>query len=204
MDDAVYTKPNWKDLGYGDWSQLFFNTDEEINDYGLKDPSANLCGSVTTFRDADQQVHTVILIRKSFKASFVHGELKYSVKIPALLHEIGHVHDIENGINFDLRNKTLKVIDAEVFANLYALDKLAQRQLRQSYLMLANALREAAGQDGYLGDVGKQVIDSLPDHKLIDWQQTLDALKIANYPNLSNGLTKDIAFTFLNDGQRLP
>lgn len=47
--------------------------------------------------------------------------------MPFLLHELGHVKDYENKINFDRDTKTADFIEAEVYANLFALDESFRR-----------------------------------------------------------------------------
>lgn len=48
-----------------------------------------------------------------------------AMKIGALLHEIGHVDDIERGINWQYDNK-LKWVDAEVYAHHYACKRMME------------------------------------------------------------------------------
>ena len=44
------------------------------------------------------------------------NEAKYLFSIGPLLHEIGHVRDIERGIHFNIAAKTMSPIDADVSA----------------------------------------------------------------------------------------
>lgn len=178
VENSVYRNTDWSALGYGDYQQIFFYTDDEIADYGTHDAKANLCGHTSAFLDREQNLRTVIIIRKTVK-DFEHRELKYVIKIAALLHEVGHVHDIEHGVNFDVQAKTTNIIEAEAFANLFALDRLAERQLVQSYNLLANALRDATEADGYLGEVARRVVQRLPQHKLVVWNDSLDSKNLS-------------------------
>jgi hypothetical protein len=171
VEDSVYRRPDWSALGHGDLQPMKLKTDDEIGDYTSHSGfgKANLCGLMTMFRDPSGALKTVVFVRKTLK-DFEHKENKYAMKIIALHHEIGHVHDIEHGLNFDLQNGRVNVLDAEVYANRYALDQLADRQLVQGYAMLADALRKASTQADFLGEVARKVLQDLPEHKLVAWQ----------------------------------
>jgi hypothetical protein len=170
LDDAAFRDTDWSSLGYGDLKQIVFHTDDEIGDYAEFNPDANLSGYTCAFHDAARRLRTVILIRRTVRG-FEHKEFKYACKIPALLHELGHVHDIENGTNFDVQAKTVNLAEAEAFANLYALEKLAERHLVQSYRMLADALRAATTTEGHFAEVARRVISRLPNYKLALWSE---------------------------------
>lgn len=176
VDDGVYRKTDWSDLGYVGYQQIIFSTDDALDDYGTHNAKANLCGRTSAFTCPDQKLRTVVVIRRTV-TDFEHRELKYVTKIAALLHEIGHVHDIENAINFDVRAKTTNIFEAEAFAHLFALERLAERQLVQSYNLLANALRGAINDKGYLGEVARRVVQRMPEHKLIVWSDCLHKSK---------------------------
>jgi hypothetical protein len=173
VERSVYEhiENHWRDFGYEHLRQVFFNIDDAESEYLKRNKEANINGSMITFRDEHDGIHCAIVICKSVSCSFEHSFYKYVVKIPALCHEIGHVHDLEHGSNFDVENEKLDVIEAEVSANLFALNLLAERNLQQSYNILANAMREAAGQTGYLGQVATKVVERMPRHEFIDWQK---------------------------------
>jgi hypothetical protein len=164
------SEKNWLKLGYGNLQQVFFDMDRELSEYGKGSPNANLCGSMSAFLDSDQNVRSVILIRQTVKGTLQHRELKYALKLASLLHEVGHVHDLEQGLNFDVPAKRFRVIEAEVFAHLFALEQMAKRNLRQSFNMLIDGLRDAIPKGGYGSEVAKKVLDQLPEYQLIDWQ----------------------------------
>lgn len=174
-EDSTYFSKDWSKNGYGGLKLLPINFDEQYKgDYGLSRNDANLCGCTAIFHDVEGRLSTGIMIRQAVKG-LLHQELKYGTKIVALLHEIGHVHDIENGINFCIEGDAINadIIEAEVFANLYALEKLAERQLRQSYLLTVDAIQTHAKETGYLAEVCRRVLDRLPSHNLVDWQESL-------------------------------
>lgn len=165
---------HWDALGCGNLKQVFFTIDESVADYGRRNLDANLNGATIAFLDEEGKTRTVICINKVAKCSFVHEHWQYALKIAGLCHEIGHVHDLENGTNFNVATRTLNVIEAEAFAHLFALELMAKRNLQQSFNMLADALRDAVGAGGYLGQVGTAVMERMPEYKFVDWQSMLD------------------------------
>ena len=177
VDDAVFAEneKNWSKLGYGDLQQIFFDIEEEVPDYGTGSLNANLRGSMSAFLDKDGNLRSVILIPQSVKASVQHRDLKYALKIAALLHEIGHVQDLEQGCNFDVPSKQLHVIEAEAVAHLFALEQLAKRHLLKSFQMLADGLRDAIPKGGYLSKVAERVVEQLPSYQIVDWQTFMTA-----------------------------
>lgn len=121
---------------------------------------AAACGFTTPFYDPEGRLRTVIVIRRAIKD--VELEDMNVIKIPTLLHELGHVHDIEHQINFDLHSKTANLVEAETFANVYALGKLAERKLVKSYRVLEDYLRISTEDEGWLGLMARKVIERLP------------------------------------------
>lgn len=176
VSEDVYKEGDWASVGYGHLEQILFSTDDAASDYGDKGTSGDIRGCTVAFHDPQHKLHTLVLIPRSVKlGNLAHPEFKYVAKIASLCHEVGHVHDIEAGVNFDVTTKRADIIEAEVFANLYALNLMAERQLVQSYTLLITGLQDAATKGGYLGVVGQRVLDQLPEHKLIVWNDYLDA-----------------------------
>lgn len=176
VDDHTFgeNEKNWPKLGYGDLEQVFFNIGEDVPDYGTGSLDANLCGSMSVFLDPERNVRSVILIRHAVKGSMQHRDLKYALKVASLLHEIGHVQDLEQGLSFDVATRRLRVIEAEVFAHVFALEEMAKRSLVHSFNMLAGGLREAIPEGGYVSEVAKKVLERLPTHQLTNWQTFLE------------------------------
>jgi hypothetical protein len=172
VDEPVYRKRDWSALGYGHPIDLTWTN--EVGDYDAYNSKANLCGVATIFEGEDGRYRTAIMIRRAVKNKFEHKEFKYVTKIAALCHEIGHVHDIENEINFDLKARTADIIEAEVFANLFALKMMAERQLNMSYRQLFDAFPIAMRNGGYLAEVCRRVLERNPQHELVDWQVVRD------------------------------
>ena len=175
VDDRTFAtaENDWSQLGCGDLQQVFFNIEGDLSDYGAASPDANLCGSMSAFLDSDQNLRSIILICQTVKGTFQHRELKYALKLASLLHEIGHVQDLEKGLHFDVPTRRFDVIEAEVFAHLFALEQMAQRNLRQSFNTLVDGLRDTIPKGGYGGEVAQKVLERLPAYQLIDWQPVL-------------------------------
>lgn len=173
VDEPIFQSKNWAKLGYGNWRQVQVHFEDKYeNDYGGAATHENLCGCAAIFYDERGNLRTGIMIRRTVKNWMQHREYKYIAKIVALLHELGHVHDIENSINFKINGDRAEVdiIEAEVFANLFALDRLAEQHLRISYRTLLDAFRQHMKKAGYLGEVCQRVLERHTERDLVDWQ----------------------------------
>jgi hypothetical protein len=62
-------------------------------------------------------------------------------------------------------------VNAEVFANLYALDMLAARGLYQTYKITLDGLKRAIDQSGYPGEVSRRVLKEHSQRDIIDWRK---------------------------------
>lgn len=177
VDDPTFRSKNWAKLGYGDWRQVQVHFDDKYeNDYGGAVTDENLCGCASIFYDEHASLRTGIMIRRTVKNWMEHREYKYVTKIVALLHELGHVHDIENRINFKINGDKAEVdiIEAEVFANVFALDRLAEQYLRVSYRTFLDAMRRHSKKTGYIGEVCQKVLERHPERDLVEWQDVRD------------------------------
>jgi hypothetical protein len=177
VDDAIFSdnEKNWPKLGYGDLQRIVFGIEDGVSDYDTVSADANLRGSMSAFLDPDGNLRSVILIQQSVKASVRHREYKYAMKIASLFHEIGHVQDLERGLNFDVPERRLQIVEAEVFAHLFALEQMAQRNLAESLDILVRGLRDAIPQGGYLSEVAKTVLERSPTYQLVKWQKVISA-----------------------------
>lgn len=175
FDDEIYRAPekHFSDFGCDGLTQIFFNIDDQYTDYGSGTAESNMAGVTFAFDNADGDLRTLILIKRDISTTVQHEDLKYAVKIGALYHEIGHVDDWERGINFRGRPEKMDIIESEVYANLFAFEMLAKRNMKQSYDMLADAMEVAATRDNYLAMVARSVIARLPKHQLAEWQDVL-------------------------------
>jgi len=160
--------------GASDWQQVFYRSDDETGTYGKEDKKANVRGRAVTLRDAGGGIHTLVRIYRNVKCRSRHKDLKYVLKIPALLHELGHVIDIEKRINFDPDQESCRVVDAEVFANRYALEQCVERGYRQSLVTWLDSWREYLGAKDYRGEVARRTLDGAPSESdVVDWNTLL-------------------------------
>ncbi len=175
-DDKESESTDWERFGgAADWQQVFYNCDDDATKtYGREDKRANVKGSTVTLRDTNGGIHTMVRICRNMKCAFRHKEWKYGLKIPALLHEIGHVIDVEEQINFDRERETCRIIDAEVFANRYALDQCVQRGYRQSLVIWLDSWRAYVEAKDYRGEVARRTLDGAPSEAdILDWKTLL-------------------------------
>jgi hypothetical protein len=153
LDDADYygQEPHGvaAKLGYSGLTPIFFMTGDDEKQYLDHYKKADISGNTIAFKDEGGNLRTLILIRKS-AGGRSNLRNKYALKIVALLHEIGHVKDREEGINFKVDNNKISIVDAEVFAHEYALHALLEGDYRESlksYLAAFEKLRTSVGLD---------------------------------------------------------
>jgi hypothetical protein len=180
LGDEMYYDTDLVDLGYLDFEQVFYTIDDSLSDYGKASPdendSANLSGFMTTLRRrADGQINSVIMLRRDITIrSMDIPEARYLFKCAALLHEIGHVEDLERKINFDPDAKRMDVIEAEVFAQLWCLKELAALHMWQAFDTLVKALVTAKATSGYLSTVAKLTLERMPEYRPVNWLNQIE------------------------------
>lgn len=148
--------------------QILWHSDSEYVGYGTRQDESNINGYTNAFLSEDGQVKTLVVIRKKVPNSKPHRECKYVCKLVSLLHELGHVCDIERQGNFDHDARTCDVIEAEVFAHLHSLQRMADKNYYQCFSMLVDALKGSSTRSDYLGVVAKRTLELMPGHTLID------------------------------------
>lgn len=162
---------DWKRLGLpGDWQQIFFKCDDEhAASYNDDDPNANLRGGAVGFLDFNNNLHTIIQVIKNPQFGKKHKEHKYAFKIPILFHEVGHVKDYEEKINFNHETKTADLIEAEVFAHLFALKECYQRAYYISGDSWLASLMKHKDHTDYRGEVVRRVIERFEKPAFMPW-----------------------------------
>lgn len=148
--------------------QIVWQTERELDGYGTGNDASNINGYTNAFRAQDGQVKTAIVIRKAIPRSRPHREYKYVLKLIALLHELGHVYDIEREINFKHAAGTFDAVEAEVFAHLYSLERMAKTNYYQCFNMLIEGLRRHAGRSDFMGEVAATTLKRMPEYRLVD------------------------------------
>jgi hypothetical protein len=131
VDEAEYVTNDFTAHGVGaDWDHLKFNTQDLLAEtYNDRDPASNINGNTTAFLAPDGNLRILVWVRHQLKCKFEHREHKYHFKLIALCHELGHVEDLERGINFDVKARKVDIIEAEVYAHLFALAEANRRAL---------------------------------------------------------------------------
>jgi hypothetical protein len=158
-----------------DWEQVTFDMDDQVAEsYLARDSKANLRGMTVAFRDAKGEFHTVILVIKNPDCSFEHKENKYLLKLPILLHEIGHVKDHEGQINFKRDTNRVDMIEAEVYANIFALQQSFARAYYLSGEMFLDAIISYKDDKGYRGEVTRRVVDQFKKPEYREWGEFVD------------------------------
>jgi len=135
---------------------------------------AALRGVTIYFREKDdpKSLKTCIAIARNVNRK-ESDERKQGYKIAALLHEIGHVTDAEKNIHIDVENQTIDLIDAEVFAHVYAFEKMAEMELHVPFLLLKSQLQgvlnERDTQLPTICTIAERVLAKIPKHEFSDW-----------------------------------
>ena len=128
--------------GYTGLTHVCFNLKGVDDDYLVEDRKSTINGATIAFREATSTLRTLVLIRRTV-VNVSRSEFKYAFKLIALLHEIGHVKDWEQGVN--LKEGDVAILDAEVFANEYALRKLMEGDYRVALNTFMGALEKVRG-----------------------------------------------------------
>jgi hypothetical protein len=162
------------------WTHLVFDCDDPLAEGYGKTQAANVRACVSQFLTDEGELRTLIRIQKAVKG-FPHSEPRYAVKIAALLHEIGHVEDLEKGINFDIANRTFNIIDGEVFANLFAIRECLRRYYRIPLENWLDALKKAALGCDYLGEVARRTLLAHDGTVVPNWQDLLGGATKEDY-----------------------
>lgn len=167
VDDPDYFGSDHSKFAPG-MTQIFWRMPQEPSGYGKKGDESNISGNTMAFHTASGELKTLVHIRKKVPDSKPHREFRYIMKLIALLHELGHVHDMEHAINFKHALSEADIIEAEVFAHLYALEWMAKQNYCQCFLTLVDALKKHIAEHDYRGTVSKLVIERMPEYQLVD------------------------------------
>lgn len=157
------------------WEHIVFTcTDPNATTYNDPHHEGNICGSTTAYREPGGRVRTLVLIRRAVPGTVLHRDGKYAFKLIALLHELGHVEDIERQVNFHPAEGVADIIRAEVYAHLHALDCCNRRGLFLPADTLEDALRKYLGGADYRAEVARGVLAVYQRPERRTWGQYLD------------------------------
>ena len=121
------------------------------------------------FHAASGAFHRIIQVVKNPACQWEHKEYKYALKLPVLLHEIGHVKDFEGKVNLDRDSKTADLIEGEVYANLFALDECFRRGFYISGRMYLDSLTAYRDASDYRGEVARRLLDRFQHPTYRQW-----------------------------------
>jgi hypothetical protein len=173
-------------LGYTGLKQLFVRADDLDEEYLASDRRSNISGYTVAFRNEQDDLRTIIFIRRSTGGGS-NVLVKYALKIVALLHEIGHVKDWEQGINFGANEDIRSIADAEVFAHEYALGALLEGDYRESLKMYLDALEKLSITSGLQKDIAIRLMESevfrrCKDGVKLTWRDHIKNLRSLHHP----------------------
>lgn len=169
LDDNL----NWRAFAEPNgWTYVTIEVDDATGaSYTAPDMSANMRGSTTVFRDPGGNLKTVVQVGKNPKFELVHPEHKYAMKIATLLHEFGHVDDIEKKINLDYDRRTGDIIEAEVYANLFALEICYQRGYFATADTIVSTYTKYKDLNEYRGEVARRLLERFKPPVVKRWQE---------------------------------
>lgn len=174
-----------------DWEHIRYTcSDPTAGTYNDPDLTGNINGNTTAFREPGGRVRTLVMIRRAVAGVMRHRDAKYAFKLIALFHELGHVDDIEKQTNFHFNGGTADIIEAEVYAHLYALERCNRRGLFMSADTLEDALKKYPGGADYRAEVARRVLARYqrPERKgwgeYLDGEMTADEIKLLRRLNM--------------------
>lgn len=169
---------DWQKLGLpSDWEQVFFNIDDEsAKSYLKKKTDATLEGCTVAFLDGAKNRRTIIKMLKNPQCKYEHKEYKYLWNLPVLLHEIGHVKDHHENINFKPNDEIVDIIEAEVFANLFALNECYRRSYFMSGDFCLESLTQYQEATDYRGEVVRRLLQRFQKPPFVSWQMFYEQL----------------------------
>jgi hypothetical protein len=174
-----------------DWEHIHYTcTDPNAGTYNDPDLTGNINGNTTAFKEPGGRVRTLVLIRRAVAGVMRHRDAKYVFKLIAVFHELGHVDDIEKQVNFHFDDGTADIIEAEVYAHQFALDRCNRRGLFTSADTLEDALKKYLGGADYRAEVARLVLARYqrPERKgwgeYLDGEMTADEIKLLRRLNV--------------------
>lgn len=134
------------------WELLYFTPVDVGEEYGVgAGPKPGTAAARTeAFRDEHGELKTVILITRK-AAGATSSEISAGLKLPPLLHEVGHAIDWQEGTN--LHEGEVSIVDAEIQAHRFALRECLDRQYFISLQCYVDGLAKLAEIGTYEVDV---------------------------------------------------
>lgn len=176
INDDQYHDANWKPPVDSSWKLALVNVDDPTDDgsYGKaasKEESSSLQGYCSFYLTSSESFKSIIVLVDKARSNPSDSQIEfcYQCMLLSLLHEFGHLHDAENRINIDPLIDRFRTVEAEAYANCFALDRLADMALPVSYETLFDAIKELANLPGTKGEIGRLVLKNHIPREIRDW-----------------------------------
>ncbi len=155
------------------------NLPEEQIGYGEFDREASLAGLTAIFIDPQGNFKTAIAIRKvlpSIRSLDSDVDLEFGCKLASLYHELAHVHDLENGINFNADGTVSDVRKIEIFAHCKTLERLDSMCMGALYDYYYSAIEKYRDLSDYRGEIAREVLSNHPKRLVKTWRNSNSSL----------------------------
>ncbi len=141
VSDEIYHKDEKEKLiaiGKGTFEPIRFSIKGLQYPEGMGTKSScNMRGANICYRNGLAIVNVILLPYEKFPQTDVNSMLQ----LCALLHELGHVEDMQKEINFSfLEIPTVRLVEAEVYAHIYTLNHLKRMGAIDARNIVASAL----------------------------------------------------------------
>ena len=148
-----------KKAGADRWELLYFTPVDVGEEYGTgtKPKPGVTAARTAAFRDEHGELKTVIFIVHK-AAGATSAEISAGLKIPPLLHEVGHALDWERGLN--LHEGEVRIVNAEIEAHRFSLEECLKRQYYIPLECYVNGLAKMAENGSYEADVYQTLHES--------------------------------------------
>ncbi|MFH1079273.1 MAG: hypothetical protein V1766_03250 [Pseudomonadota bacterium] len=182
VTDEIYVKDEKETLSYvglESYVPIFFSIKGIPYPSGMgMQSSKNLRGkNICAWKDSKIK-HVIILPEEVIKGTNHNTEsqdaLESLLHFCALLHELGHVDDMQKSINFSFGDKpTMKLIEAEAYAHAYTLNYLNRAGAIIARNMLADALYKLNQSNrNFDRNLYQQICASIGKGRLKKWIKT--------------------------------
>lgn len=182
VSESQYDDETWNPHVDPTWTLVLFEGLKGDGSYGKASSSeskGNLRGYCSFYSSCEKRISAVIVLANQIKVDddSLDIESGYARMLTALLHEYGHLNDAEKKINIDPETLRFDLVAAEAYANCYALDRLADLSMYLAYQMLLEALEEASGLPGDVGDIGRLVVKNHVPRTIKRWGNYMEQAK---------------------------
>ncbi|WP_422928892.1 hypothetical protein [Singulisphaera sp. PoT] len=153
-------------IGFAGYEVQFWNTSDTLA-YPKANQSPNGGFVKVAKLPSDKKIWTFVFVR----CDDCEGLIRYCTLLSVLLHEMGHVDDVEKARNLRF-DKTVDLVAAEVYANRYAFRRMVKEKLRFPLgLLMGSILKDSREQpkDSISRIVGEVIVSSGEFRQLRDF-----------------------------------